>query len=110
MTFVSERAIHECITLAKRSSMTNKHGALILYKNGQVIGRGINHMISEFNSCHAEVAAIHNVKKNDRLKLKEATLLVIRAGSNGDVKMSKPCEDCAEFIQRCGIRRVIYST
>lgn len=102
----------QCMALAMKSSMLHKHGAII-YRNGEIIGQGYNHittyMCHNF-SCHAEVAAINSVKKKDKIKLKESTLVVMRVGNDGNVKLSKPCEDCSTCIKKHGIKRVFYST
>jgi deoxycytidylate deaminase len=101
-----------CISNAKKSEMLHRHGAII-YRNGEVIGQGFNHRADHLFhsfSLHAEVAAIKNVKKKDRQKLKDATLIVVRVGNDGNIKMSKPCENCRRFIESSGIKKVFYST
>ncbi len=90
--------------------MARQHGALVVHKNGEIIGSGVNYMASAHTSCHAEVAAINSVRKKDRCKLKEATLIVVRVGhDHRTLKLSKPCASCTEFIEKIGIRRVFYS-
>ena len=101
-----------CISNAKKSVMQHKHGAII-YRNGEIIGQGFNHVSSYMShswSCHAEVAAIQSCKKKDRQKLKDSTLIVVRIGNEESVKMSKPCVNCRLQIEKYGINKVFYST
>lgn len=102
----------KAINLAKKSTMLQKHGAVIVSKNGEIIGQGFNHMnnfLSHQWSCHAEIAALLNIK-NKRDKLLDSTLVVVRLGSDGLPKLSKPCANCRKEINKFGIRRVFYST
>jgi len=106
---VFDRAINQ----AKKSTMMQKHGAVILDRNGDILGQGFNHYESYMShswSCHAEIAALLSVGKNRREKLVDATLVVVRVGSDNGAKMSKPCDKCRKEILKFGIRRVFYST
>ena len=101
----------QCIGNAKKSVMMHKHGA-VLYKNGAVLGQGHNHMSEHMShawSCHAEIAAIMSCNKKDRQDLRDATLIVVRVGTDGGAKLSKPCSNCRRFIEKHGIRKVFYS-
>lgn len=109
---VNVSVFEKAVTLAKKSPMLQKHGALIIAKNGEVIGQGFNQysqFMSHQWSCHAEISALLSVK-NKREKLIDASLLVVRIDNDGDVKMSKPCEKCRKEIAKFGIKRVFYST
>jgi deoxycytidylate deaminase len=100
------------ILLAKKSPMLHKHGAVIIW-NGEVLGQGFNHQSSYMShswSCHAEVAAILSVRSAEKWKMLDATLIVVRVGNDGNVKLSRPCENCTKQIQKCGIKKVFYST
>lgn len=63
-------------------------------------------------SLHAERAVVKRL--GDISQLRGCTLEVIRLNKRGEVRNSKPCEDCAMFLQKCmreyGLRRVIYSS
>ena len=109
---VNDNVFEKAISLAQKSTMLQKHGAIILSKNGEVIGQGYNHFTDYMShqwSCHAEIAALLSIK-NKREKLSDASLLVVRIGNDGIPKLSKPCENCRKEIQKSGIRRVFYST
>lgn len=101
------------INLAKKSTMQHKHGAIIV-RNNEIIGQGTNHVASFMShswSCHAEIAAIQNcgLKGKEKNKFFDATLLVVRVGNDGMTKLSKPCPNCANQIQKLGIKKVFYS-
>lgn len=104
------------VTLAHKSTMTQKHGAVII-KNGEIIGEGYNHIttyMSHSYSCHAEVAAILSLKNRSKKYLCDATMVVVRISNNhcfpNLLKLSKPCESCTKEIIKCGLRKVFYST
>lgn len=104
------------IALAKKSTMTQRHGAVIV-KNGEIIGEGYNHVatyLSHSFSCHAEVAAILSLKKKSKKYLEDCTMIVVRISNHTlspqHLKMSKPCERCTQEIIKHGIRKVFYST
>lgn len=98
--------------VAKKSTMTQKHGCIIVYKK-KIIATGYNTMPSMFqNSLHAEINALKKVK-NKQYILKEADLYVVRIGTDSFdnvLKYSKPCANCSKHIQMNKIRRVFYST
>jgi deoxycytidylate deaminase len=98
--------------VAKKSTMTQKHGCIIVYKK-KIIATGYNTMPNMFqNSLHAEINALNKVK-NKHYILKDADLYVVRIGTNSFdnvLKYSKPCVNCSKQIQMNKIRRVFYST
>jgi deoxycytidylate deaminase len=100
--------------VAKYSTMQQKHGAVVIYKN-KVIACGFNYMVSHLNdnnSIHAEVAAISQVFKNKNI-LSECDIYVVRIAPmiyNNCLKMSKPCEKCTKFIKKYNVRCTYYST
>jgi len=98
--------------VAKKSTMTQKHGCVIVYKK-KIIATGYNTMPNMFqNSLHAEINALNKVK-NKQYILKEADLYVVRIGTDSFdnvLKYSKPCDNCSKQIQMNKIRRVFYST
>ena len=56
-------------------------------------------------TIHAEVAACLKYPKK---MLKGATLIVIRV-YRGEIRDSTPCANCAKFIEKYGIAKVIHS-
>jgi hypothetical protein len=63
-------------------------------------------------SLHAERAVVKSL--GDISQLRGCTLEVIRLNKRGEIRNSKPCENCVMFLQKCireyGLRRVIYSS
>ncbi len=99
---------------AKFSTMQQKHGAVVVYKN-KVIACGFNYMthyLNDNNSIHAEVAAISQVFKNKTI-LEECDIYVVRIATarfNNCLKLSKPCDKCTKFINKYNLRCAYYST
>jgi deoxycytidylate deaminase len=98
---------------AMKSTMTHKHGAIIV-KNDDIIAEGHNHhfihMCHKF-SIHAEVDAMRKAKKIHNLY--ECELYVVRIGPRSFdhcLKYSKPCCDCQKAILKHGIKKAYYST
>jgi hypothetical protein len=60
---------------------------------------------------HAERAVVKEI--GDVSKLKDATLVVIRLGKNGEFLSSKPCDRCQPFLEKCrkdyGLHKVEHS-
>ena len=111
--------IHEAaIAQAHKSTMLHRHGAVIVNKTGEILGRGYNQMHNFYShqySMHAEVAAIQNLKKNKMggyNHKEDFTMIVVRiCGKDGDyTRCSKPCIGCQKEIEKMGIKRVFYST
>lgn len=63
-------------------------------------------------SLHAERAVVKSL--GDISQLRGCTLEVVRLNKRGEIRNSKPCENCVMFLQKCikayGLRRVIYSS
>ena len=100
---------------AKKSSMTQKHGCVVIHKH-KVVASGHNYQVDPFSlrSVHAEVNALIKAKKIlNRSELKQAKLIVVRIGAESmgnHLKYSKPCKVCQSFIDKLGIQLVYYST
>ena len=86
------------------------HGAISFLK-GKPVGRGWNtndmhgglFKTYGYESTHAEVAALKNVKRAD-------SILIVRVRrKDGELSMSHPCKRCMEFLKDKGIRKVFYS-
>ena len=106
--------IEYAVSVAKKSTMVQKHGCVIVHKN-KVIAVGFNYAIipSRF-SIHAEQDAINKAKKKlSRAELKNCKLYVVRIGQDSmenPLKYSKPCPNCSISIHSAGIKSVYYST
>ena len=98
--------------IAKKSTMTQKHGCVIVHKK-TIIATGYNTMSSMCtHSVHAEINAINKVK-NKHYLLKDCDLYIVRIGPDSldnVLKYSKPCPNCTRCILHYKIRRVFYST
>jgi len=98
--------------VAEKSTMTHRHGCVIVNCDGVVISEGYNHhriAMSHKYSIHAEISALYKAKRS-RTKLSQCEMYIVRLGPSGDVlKYSMPCEQCASEITKAGIRRVYFS-
>ena len=63
-------------------------------------------------SLHAERAVVKRL--GDISQLRGCTLEVIRLNKNGEIRNSKPCENCEMFLQKCmkeyGLLKYVYSS
>jgi hypothetical protein len=87
-----------------------------IYKHNKLIAEARNKIGSRSRGCgysssslHAEKAVIKMVGNN----LQGCTLVVIRLNKNNEQLNSKPCSDCAKFLDKCfskyGLMCVKYS-
>jgi tRNA(Arg) A34 adenosine deaminase TadA len=112
------RYLNTCIRLAKMSSLTHKHGCVIVNtKTDEIVGTGYNKKVTNYsvgNSIHAEVDAIKSVRSKSFHNRGIYVMYIIRLGSpQGYItKYSKPCPVCTNFILKKfhRIRKVYYST
>lgn len=101
--------------IATKSSMTHRHGAVIVHKN-DIISSGYNYSTSYLchdYSIHAEVSAITKLKGKSKEFLSECELYVVRIADvsyKGILKYSKPCDKCKEAIEKFNIKKIYYST
>jgi tRNA(Arg) A34 adenosine deaminase TadA len=111
-----EKAMH----IARKSTMRQQHGCVIVYNNKEIVAEGYNHTrnnnMKNIKSTHAEMEAIkqfrHVLAKNDKNYRNRCTLYVVRIGSgitDANLKQSSPCRHCAKAINSVGIPRVCYS-
>lgn len=99
--------------IAEKSTMLQKHGAVIVYKN-KIVATGFNYNCNHMNnnfSIHAEVAAISQLFYNKSL-LEFCDIYVVRIAPafNNCLKNSKPCKNCTKFINKHKLRNTYYST
>ena len=100
---------------AKRSTMTQRHGCVIV-KNNKIISTGFNkhaeNFKKEFATIHAEIVAIQKAKR-DFGDLSKCELYVVRIGTDNsisDLKMSKPCKNCSREIIKHNIKKIFFTT
>ena len=113
------RFIEEAILNAEKSSLRIQHHGAVVVHRGKIVGTGYNkhcvqniNNINKYSSVHAEVDAINNaLRKISYEDLKKSTLIVVRKmkNLNNETGLSAPCERCAKFIQKCGIKNCFYS-
>lgn len=96
----------------------NLHYANI-YKRNKLIASSRNSVGTRSRGCgwsdktiHAEVAVIKEL--GDIRKLDGCVLVVMRINKQGEVKNSKPCQNCHNFLEKCmdryGLLKVMYSS
>lgn len=56
-------------------------------------------------SIHAEVNCLKNIKFRKKYRL-----LVLKFNKQGELRDSKPCSQCKEYIKKKGFKEVYYST
>lgn len=107
---IQEYYMEECSKLAQKSSLTHKHGCIVV-QNGKIIGKGYNTKHVTANSIHAEVAALYDAKKKLGVFSNKSELYVVRIGTprHYRFKYSKPCAQCMLVIDRFHIQKVYYS-
>lgn len=109
------RFLAHAAKIASKSSMTHRHGAIIVHKN-EIISSGYNYSTSYLchdYSIHAEVSAITKLKGKSKEFLSECELYVVRIAylsNEGVLKYSKPCDRCKEAIEKFNIKKIYYST
>ena len=111
--------IDRAARMALKSTMTHKHGCVIVSDEGDIIATGYNRIttiMAHAFSVHAEVDALSKLKRKKTRHLGDGKcdMYVVRISSadknSFDLKYSKPCEDCQKAIAKYGIRNVYYST
>jgi hypothetical protein len=64
------------------------------------------------STIHAEIAVVKEL--GDLRKLDGCVLVVMRVNKKGEIRNSKPCENCKHFLEKCmskyGLLKVMYSS
>lgn len=103
-------ALDRAITLAHKSSMTHKHGCVIM-KGNIIIGEGYNRRTQHMEhsvSLHSEVVALSSVKNRTKGFLNNSIMIVARVTSHG-LRFSSPCCQCRKAIEKSGITKVYFT-
>jgi pyrimidine deaminase RibD-like protein len=87
------------IKLAKQSPYRAWMHGCIVYRGGRVVGQATNTF-----GMHAEVRALKRVKYKHNL-----TVLSVRVGKDGKLRMAKPCPECWQYLVDNGVRTILYS-
>jgi deoxycytidylate deaminase len=106
--------------IARKSTMRQQHGCVIVYNNKEIVAEGYNHTrnnnMENIYSIHAEMEAIkklrHVIRKKEKNYINKCKLYVVRIGSgitDALLKQSSPCPHCAKAIDSIGIQRVCFS-
>ena len=108
--------LYRASKVALKSSMTHKHGCVIV-KDNVILSTGFNHQyltkMNNLYSIHAEIEAIKKLKKFNITIKEKVEMYVVRIGTenfNHCLKYSKPCENCIKCIENLNIKRIYYST
>ena len=110
-----QQYIDLAIEEATKSTMNHRHGAVIV-KEGNVLATAYNYNFSNkqrhshsMRSRHAEAEAIIHCKLRN-ISLKGADIFVVRLSRSGkNLANSRPCKDCAEFIEENQFANVYHS-
>ena len=106
--------VDDAFEAAKKSTMLQRHGCVIVRKN-KIVSTGINTVVDSCSfSIHAEVDAINKAKKVlTKSEFKNCKIFVVRIGQdsmNNPLKYSKPCPSCMKLINNIGIKQIFYTT
>ena len=102
--------------LAKSYTVSRyKHGAVIV-KGGRIISTGVNKirnhpdlfddesLIKKESHVHAEIDAIKKVSD-----LRGAKIYIARINRSGQQRLSRPCDNCYNYIVDSGITKIVYT-
>jgi len=108
------RILEMATTVASKSNMKIKHGAVIFYRN-TLVASGCNtrnYRLSNTFSIHAEQNALNDFFKKNKHKcgFNYFSLFVVRLSDTGILMNSKPCLNCSRTLNGVScINRVFYS-
>jgi deoxycytidylate deaminase len=109
-----EKFILTASTLALKSNQNHKHGCVIVYK-GKIISTGYNwsELGNDFiYTKHAEFDCISKIKRlrnKNKVLFNECSLYVVRINDDHNLRNSKPCNNCFDYMFKCGIKKIYYS-
>lgn len=88
----------------------------VIFKGSRILSSGVNSIRSSSipnkylraeNSLHAEQEALLNL---DWTKLKGCSILIVRLGKKGSIRMAKPCPFCLKTLYHVGIKNIYHTT
>lgn len=92
------------------------HSSVILDRNGNMIGSGVNHWAGKQiyvpaegyidKTVHSEAHALTKVN----IRRLNGAVIINYARTNVRTILSRPCPTCWEILKKLGFRKVIYST
>lgn len=103
------------VAIAEESDCKQKHGAVV-YKGGRILSVGINksHVNNKWLeghplpfTTHAEVSSL--AKLSDKMT-QGSVVYVARILRSGGVGYSRPCNACAKYLIKRGVKEVVYTT
>lgn len=105
------RHIQSCISEVEKSSLTHRHGAIIVYRS-RILASAHNYFRSHLEySTHAEIAVLKKfLDIYPKKLLQKCTLIVIRVNRSGVITNSTPCDECHKELVRNSVSRIVYST
>lgn len=118
---ISEGLVSKMIEYSRKSVMHIKHSAILIGKKGYIYAIATNEysLSNTQPNIHAEVNVISKLlRKLDRTHytprrkaniIKSLTLIVVRTNNQHELRGSKPCKHCIDFIKKTNITNVIYS-
>jgi len=102
---------------ANSNCYNHRHGTVIVNRRTEeIVAEGFNHYsehMCHMFSCHSEVDALLKIRKYPKHLVPELDMYVVRIGTDHmgrPLKYSKPCAECAQAIQKFGIKKVYFST
>lgn len=116
MTFPKKSILDLAINMAMRSEYDHRLGAVI-FSGKKILSVGFNQVHVQrkklhpkfqnyrFN-VHAEASCILNA----RCDLKGCEIVVVRINKKGELRNSKPCQHCWNYLEFTMLKRVWYST
>jgi len=88
-----------------------------IYRNGKKVCIGNNHLRNSYNgrctcfSTHAEMDVLYRtIKSKNTTNLSNYTIVVLRISKEGNIKNSRPCNQCLETMIKYRIKKIIWST
>jgi deoxycytidylate deaminase len=99
---------------AENSSCESRHGAVVV-RSGRVLSVGFNKTkntslslgdSNSYHGCtiHAEVDALSRVKNT-----KGCIVYVARINREGKGVMSRPCDNCWDYMYKNGVKKVVFT-
>lgn len=87
--------------LAPKARHKWAHHVAIVMRGGNIIATSTN-----YDSTHAEVAALNNLWPSERRGTK---VYSIRVSRSGQFAMAKPCPNCERYMRESGVKTVYYT-